>query len=39
MAVAGVIIGLLLLLCAAIWIYFSTANCVRTGRTINCTTD
>jgi hypothetical protein len=40
MALAGVIIGiLLLLLCAAIWIYFSTANCVRTGRTINCTTN
>jgi hypothetical protein len=40
MALAGVIIGiLLLLLCAAIWIYFSTANCVRIGRTINCTTD
>jgi hypothetical protein len=40
MALAGIIIGiLLLLLCAAIWIYFSTANCVRTGRTINCTTD
>ena len=40
LALAGVIIGILLLaLCAAIWVYFSTANCVRTGRTINCTTD
>ena len=38
LALAVTIIGILLLvLCAAIWIYLSTANCVRSGSSISCT--
>ena len=38
LALAGTIIGILLLvMSAAIWIYLSTADCVRTGNSISCT--
>ncbi len=40
MAIAGVIIGLILLLAfAAIWIYIATGDCVRTGNSFVCTRD
>jgi Domain of unknown function (DUF4190) len=38
LALAGTIIGVLLLaMSVAIWIYLSTADCVRTGNSISCT--
>jgi Domain of unknown function (DUF4190) len=41
LALAGVIIGVILVLaCAAFWIYFATsADCVRVGNRFECTTD
>lgn len=41
LAVAGVVIGIVLLVgCAAFWIYFATnSNCVRSGSSWNCTTN
>jgi Domain of unknown function (DUF4190) len=38
MAIAGVVIGIILLvICAAIWIYIASSDCVRNGNSFVCT--
>ena len=38
LAIAGVVIGIVLLvICAAIWIYVATSDCVRNGNSFVCT--
>ncbi|MEP7114681.1 MAG: DUF4190 domain-containing protein [Ilumatobacteraceae bacterium] len=38
LAIAGVVIGIILLLvCAAIWIYIANSDCVRSGNSFVCT--
>jgi Domain of unknown function (DUF4190) len=38
LAIAGVVIGIILLLiCAAIWIYIANSDCVRNGNSFVCT--
>ena len=40
LAVAGTIIGIILVIgCAAFWIYFANADCVRSGNNFECTLD
>jgi hypothetical protein len=39
MAVAGLVIGIILVVaCVALWIYFATHSCVRSGGRLECTT-
>jgi Domain of unknown function (DUF4190) len=39
-AIAGVVIGIILLVvCAAIWIYIATSDCVRNGNSFVCSRD
>lgn len=38
LAIAGVVIGIILLvICAAIWIYVASSDCVRNGNSFVCT--
>jgi Domain of unknown function (DUF4190) len=40
LAIAGVVVGIILLvICAAIWIYIATSDCVRDGNSFVCTRD
>jgi Domain of unknown function (DUF4190) len=40
LAIAGVVIGIILLLiCAAIWIYIASSDCVRNGNSFVCSND